>query len=261
MLELGTCMATGYDENGFIGVQIDGFGGPDSSTQFEQLSHAFGFAARALDPEKGVGCTLFRWSQRRRRHMWLGDDPRLVDKIPRIKKGGSVQYASDGSFASFDPETHTWTLYVPYADGKAHLHTVGKDGNGTPIVEFASGEGPAFTILGQVTTLKNAGGSAYVVIDDSGTSIVGPFKAAGGADLGGPTSVPLVKFPALSPELAAVQNAITLLSAAVTAIAAVPVNSSAAAAPAGAAAAATIAALAALATFSGAGPTITTKGA
>lgn len=193
MLELGTCVTTGYDENGFIGVQIDGYGGPDSSTQFEQLSHAYGFAARPLDPVKGIGCTLFRWNQRRRRHMWLGDDPRLADKVPPIKKGGSAQYASDGSFASFDPETHTWTLYVPYANGKAHLVTVGKDGNGTPIVELASGEGPSLTILDKVTTLKNAGGSAYIVLDDDGTTIVGPLKAAGGADIGGPTSAPLAK--------------------------------------------------------------------
>lgn len=248
MLELGTCVTTGYDENGFIGVQIDGYGGPDSSTQFEQLSHAYGFTSRPLDPEKGIGCSLFRWNQRRRRHMWLGDDPRIADKIPPIKKGGSAQYASDGSFASFDPETHTWTLYVPYADGKAHLGTFGKDGNGTPIIEWASGEGPSFTILDKVTTLKNASGSAYIVLNDDGTTVVGPLKAAGGADIGGPTSEPLSKFAALAAVLTELAQALPAIGAGLT--------------PAGAAAAALITAtVAAIATFESTGATLTTKGA
>lgn len=249
MLELGTCVSSGYDENGFVGCQIDGLGGPDSSTQFEQLSHAYGFAARPLDPDKdGIGCTLFRWNQRRRRHMWLGDDPRLVDKIPQLKKGGSVQYGSDGSFASFDPETHTWTLYVPYADSKAHLVTIGNDGNGTPIVELASGEGPSFTILDKVTTLKNASGSAYAVLDDNGHSFVGPFKAAGGADLGGPTSEPLAKFAALSAALTELATALPAIGAGLT--------------PAGAAAGPLISAtVAAIAAFESVGATLTTKGA
>lgn len=249
MLELGTCVATQIDENGFYGVQIDGLGGADAAIHFEQLSHSYGFFALPLDPVGGIGCSLFRWNQRRRRHTWLADDPRIASKIPPIKKGGSCQYASDGSFASFDPETHTWTLYVPYAStptAKAHLVTVGKDGNGKPIVEFASGEGPSFTILDKVTTIKNASGSAYSVLDDNGHTFVGPFKAAGGADIGGPTSVPLTKHPALAAALAALEAALTSLGG-------IPANA--------AASTQLGAAVAALQTLATGGGTLTTKGA
>lgn len=247
MLELGVCRATQYDADGFIGVQIDGMGGADAAAHFEQSSHSYGFKGRPLDPENDVGCSLFRWNQRRQSMAWLGDDPRIAPLLPQLKKGGSVQYASDGSFASFDPETHTWTLYVPYSDSpaKAHLVTVGKDGNGTPIVELASGEGPGFTILDKVTTLKNASGSAYLFLDDDGTNVVGPLKAAGGADLGGPTSMSLVKGPGLQPVLLALQAAI------------------AAATPTPASAAALSALTAALVAYAapGVGTTLTTKGA
>lgn len=263
-LELSACQLTKIDEGGFIGAQIGALGGDESGASPDQLSHTFGFVSRPLDPVDGVGCSIFSsQAGSSERFCWLADDPRLVDKYPQTKKGGSCQYASDGSFASFDPETHTWTLYVPYASdpAKAHLVTVGKDGNDTPMIELASGEGPSITILDTVTTIKNATGSAYVVLDDSGTSVVGPFKAAGGADLGGTLSEPLAKFAALSAQLTAVQATLVALAAAVTAIAAVPVNSSAGTAPAAAAATAVGLAQAALATFGTAGITLTTKGA
>lgn len=245
MLELGICEATQYDVDGFIGIQIDGLGGQDAGTPYEQLSHQYGFLSRPLDPANDTGCSLFRWSQGRTRHAWLGDDPRISALLPQVKKGGSVQYASDGSFASFDPETHTWTVYVPYSSSpaKAHLVTVGKDGNGTPIVEMASGEGPSFTILDRVTTLKNASGSAYLFIDDDGTNVVGPLKAAGGADLGGPTSLPLTKHP----DLLALLGALSAYVATMT--------------PTPATAAAASAFATALGAFTTAGGTLTTKGA
>ncbi len=263
-LSLGKALLTVRDENGFWGVQRDALAlkaQQAESPPFELL-HTYGFASRPLDPSSGKGCSLFFGTDGHEGFAWLANDPRLADKIPPLAKGGSVQYASDGSFAVFDSDTHTWTLYVPYSSDppKAHLVTVGRDGNSTPIIELASGEGPSFTILDKVTTQKNADGSCYVVLDDSGTTIVGPFKASGGADIGGPTSQPLVKFPALSTELTAVQTALTAIGAALTALGAIPVN--AAAAPACAAAATSAAAaLAALSAFAAAGPTVTTKGA
>lgn len=211
-LYLGSALLTVRDENGFYGVQHSPMGGAEPGVKPDELVHTFGFASRPLDPEDGKGCSLFYFDDGPEGFAWLAHDPRLADKIPPLQKGGSVQYAADGSFASFDPETHTWTLYVPYADGKAHLVTVGKDGNDTPIIELASGEGPSITILDKVITTKNASGSAYSFLDDDGHNFVGPFKAAGGADLGGPTSVPLTKHPALAAGIAALNTALVSLA-------------------------------------------------
>ncbi len=263
-LTLGKALLTVRDENGFWGVQRDSLALKPTEAESPpfELLHSYGFASRPLDPTNGKGCSLFYGLDGHEGFAWLANDPRLADKIPPLAKGGSVQYASDGSFAVFDPDTHTWTLYVPYSTSpaKAHLVTVGRDGNSTPIIELASGEGPSFTILDKVTTQKNADGSCYVVLDDSGTTIVGPFKAAGGADIGGPTSQPLVKFPALSTELTAVQAALVALSAAVEALSKLGPNLSTQPAATAATAAVGLAA-AALSSFAAAGPTLTTKGA
>lgn len=264
-MALGKALLTVRDENGFLGVQRDplALNPLYADAPAYELLHPYGFASRPLDPSGGKACSLLHWSDGAEGFAWLANDPRLADIIPPIVKGGSVQYASDGSFASFDPETHTWTLYVPYSSSpaKAHLVTVGRDGNGAPIIELASGEGPSFTILDKVTTQKNADGSCYVVLDDSGTSIVGPFKAAGGADLGGPASQPLTKFAPLSTELAAVQAALTAIGAALASIGPQTLSPPSVAAQVSAATAAVAAAGVALAAFGTAGPTLTTKGA
>jgi phage baseplate assembly protein gpV len=190
-LELSTCQLTGIDENGFLAAQIDalGSGGDDESGATpDQLSHAFGFVSRPKDPEGGVGCTLFHCQAgSSERHCWLGDDPRYVAKYPPPKKGGSCQYGADGVFSNIDPETHTWTLYVPYADGKAHLITAGKDGNGDPIVELVHGDGMALTFFKSSATLKNNAGDAYLELNNSGIVINGNLKVRGAVEINGLT--------------------------------------------------------------------------
>jgi hypothetical protein len=251
---------TEYDENGFIGVQFDAFG--EKGIAPPELLHQYGFASRPLDPttsesgETTFGCEALVGWEGSDAFAFLFGDPRVTPKVPQLKKGGSAQYASDGSFASFDPETHTWTLYVPYAfetddEGvttatKAHVITVGRDGNDKPIVELSSGEGQSITMLGTSLVLSSSGGAAYLEITDGGINAIGPFKAASGADLGGPASMPLTKFAPLSAHF-------TALQAALAAIVAIPANSGVSGAVAAAAAT--------LATFNSAGPTLTTKGA
>jgi len=96
-----------------------------------------------------------------------------------------------------------FTLYIPYErDGsgvptKAHMLSVGKDGNGEPFVGLISGEGPRLTMLGTTGILSNKDGTQRVEVTDDGVNAVGTFKATGAADLGGVGSVPLVLAPAL----------------------------------------------------------------
>lgn len=245
--DLGVSMASAYDADGFVGLQVDAFGEKRSGMSAIELHHAFGFASRPLDPANdNTGCSILYAYKGSEGFAWALNDPRLADKIPPLKKGGSAQYDSNGSFFSFDPETRTGTLYVPYAEGKAHLLTIGNDSNGKAIVEFVSGEGPAITILDRVATVTNAPGNAWWQLDDSGTTIIGALKAHGGADLGGTASQPLTKFAPLGAWAAGVQ-------AALAALAAIPTNS-AASGPVGA-----VAGL--LAGLVSSGPTVLTKGA
>lgn len=252
-LQVGVALLTGYDTDGFMGVQYDAFGEERSGMAAAELHHPYGFASRCLDPANdNTGCALAYAFKGSHKYAWLLNDPRVQDKIPPLKKGASAHYASDGSFAVFDPETHTWTLYSPYefdGDGnptKAHVTTHGRDGNGKPIIELASGEGPAVTILQDVITIKNASGNAWVQVDNAGTTIVGPLKAHGGADLGGTASQPLTKFAPLQAWAAAAQAALSALAG---------ISANSAASPAVAAAAT------ALSTLGATGPTVFTKGA
>jgi hypothetical protein len=191
MIELWEAALTGVDTDGFYGVQRTGQGGTESGLTPDRLYHTFGFVSRPLDPTSAGACQLFyQRAGTGEGYSWLANDPRLVSKYPQTKKGGSCQYASDGSFASFDPETHTWTLYVPYADGKAHLVTVGKDGNGTPILESAHGNGQAVTMLDRSLVVKNCAGDGYIELNDSGCVINANLKLHGAAEINGAKITP-----------------------------------------------------------------------
>jgi hypothetical protein len=214
--EISTALLTGYDADGFLGVQVDAHGSKGFTPY--TLWHTYGFVSRPLDPDDDTGCTVLQAEQGRQGFAWLLNDPRVQSKVPQVKQGGSAQYASDGAFASLDPETHTWTLYVPYEFAndvatKAHVVTVGVDGNGKPIVELSSGTGLSVTLLDETITIANADGSAWIQLDANGTTVIGPLKAYGGCDLGGEASLPLAKAAELTTWAALVSAALNTLGA------------------------------------------------
>lgn len=191
-LALGKALLTVRDENGFIGVQRDPLAlkSLEADAPAYELLHTFGFASRPLDPTNGKGCSLLHWSDGSEGFALLANDPRLASIIPPIPKGGSVQYGSDGSFASFDPETHTWSLYVPYQQGKAHSITAGRDGNDKPILEVVHGDGMAVTMLERSLVLRNAAGDAYIEVNDAGIVINGNVKINGALEANGAKITP-----------------------------------------------------------------------
>lgn len=188
-LEFSTCQLTKIDEGGFIGAQIDALGSggdDDSGASPDQLSHPFGFVSRPRDPENGIGCSLFHYqSGSSERYCWLGDDPRYVKKYPPQKKGGSAFYSAPGSFWSLDGENGTATCYVPYATGKAHLATIGVDGNDDGILEWVHGEGMALTFFKQKAILKNANGSVYIELNNDGAVFNANVKVTGAVEANG----------------------------------------------------------------------------
>jgi hypothetical protein len=110
-------------------------------------------------------------------------------------------------------------------------------------------------MLGEVMTLTNADGSSYATLDALGFTVFGPFKAASGADIGGPTSVALAKHAILQQALSAMS---TLLSN-ICGAAGTPGNPSAPLAPIVATALGTM--QSAVAAFGATGATVSTKGA
>lgn len=191
-LSLGKALLTVRDENGFWGVQRDALALKQQQAESPpfELLHTHGFASRPLDPTNGKSCSLFFGVDGHEGFAWLANDPRLIDKIPPLAKGGSVQYASDGSFAVFNPDTHTWSLYVPYTTGKAHSITAGLDGNDKPLLEVVHGDGMAVTMLEKSLVLRNAAGDAYIEINDAGIIINGNVKINGALEANGAKVTP-----------------------------------------------------------------------
>lgn len=149
-------------------------------------------------------------------------DLRLNRRFPNPKVGSVALVGYGGGFLSFDDaadgsDTSQGALYVPYerdGDGnvtKAHVISIGRDSNGTPFVGLISGEGVRVTLLDDEVVVASKDGSNRVEVNDGGVNVVGPFKAASGADLGGPTSEALAKYTALA-------NMVTALIAHVSAI-------------------------------------------
>lgn len=188
---------TEYDANGFLGVQVDAYGEADTDGKPPGLPsveawHPYGAYGRPPDPDVDDGgnikfscATVTLWEGKSEAYALFLNDPRVQPKLPLLPKGGSATYGADGSFASFNPDTHTWTLYIPYEfDGsgtatKAHVVTVGKDGNGKPIVEMAHGNGQAITMLGDNLVMSGKGGTNYIEISESGGTLNGVWKIVG----------------------------------------------------------------------------------
>jgi hypothetical protein len=190
---------------------------PDGDTAGEQMPAAeaygaLGLVVRPRPPETIAGQVLNAEGYGARTPAGMVPftrrDLRLNRRFPNPKPGTVALVGYGGGFLSFDDadgDTSLGTLYVPYArDGsgnvtKAHMISLGKDGNGTPFVGIISGEGPRVTLLGHEVVVASKDGSNRLEVNDDGVNAVGPFKAASGADLGGPTSRAL----AMHAELAA----------------------------------------------------------
>lgn len=212
---IGAAQFSEYDADGFLGLQFDPQGDEGGAALLE-LAHPFGFAARPLDPDAdGLGCAvLVGRSGSRDGFAWLSSDPRVVGKIPELKKGGSVQYGATGTYSVIDGDDGTWTEYVPCAfdaEGtptKAHLVQVGLDANGERAISIIHADGMALTMLDERVVIANKAGDAYIEIGPDGIVLNGNVKLNGGVDIGGTGGQPLVNATAFAVWWTALQTAV-----------------------------------------------------
>jgi hypothetical protein len=228
-IQVGTCMFTGLDEDGFPVAQADATG-TDPGVAPSDLHHPFGFASRPRDPdvdEDGQlkkGCVLFYAVDGDGTHMWLGADPRYVAAMPQLKKGGSMQYSAPGSFSILDGEDGTQTTYVPTErddEGTvtaAHAITVGLDGNGDALISHVHADGMATVMHERKWIAKNAAGDVYIELNDSGAVLNGNSRVNGGMVVGNIAAAqPVVLSPALATLLTAFATAVDAATAAAAA--------------------------------------------
>jgi hypothetical protein len=213
--DIGTSQFTEYDDDGFLGAQLDVHGEKNPGGPPYEVHSPFGFASRPLDPDDaGKGCQTLYAREGGRGHAWFLGDPRVQDKIPALKKGASALYSAFGAF--FHLETNdetsdpTATLYVPVewtgggpltgTPSKAHAVTVGIDGNGDRVLNLVHADGMALLMTAggkNSVIIKNKAGDAFLEVNDDGVINNGNAKQMGSLAVGvdaiaGDTTQPVV---------------------------------------------------------------------
>lgn len=186
--DAGTAQGSEYSD-GFLTVQPDFYGEARSGGEGGVVQLPYGFLSRPLDPDEDGACQVLHAYEGDQLHVQPTTDKRVIDKLPQLPKGASIQFGADGGFGQFDPETHTWTLYIPVDfDGagtptKAHLFQIGKDANGKRCVTLLHADGPGISILEggkKSVVIKNAASNAYVEVNDDGIVLNGKVTIKGG---------------------------------------------------------------------------------
>jgi len=167
---------SGFDEQGWLTVQVNAYG--SAAARSGMLAHApYGFLGRPLDPDDEGSCKVLTAREGDQDHAIATLDLRVLKKLPQPKKGGSVQFGSDGGFGEFNPESHTWSLYIPVEfDGagkptKAHLLQIGKDTNDLRCITLLHADGQGLSMLSggkRSAVLKNAESTSYIEANDDG---------------------------------------------------------------------------------------------
>lgn len=195
-IDFGTVTLT-TNEAGFIGYQVDGYGEEESGVGDHDHFQPFGFLSRPLDPDAdGTGATCIYLRRGNETVVLPGYDARAIEKIPVLKKGASVQHNALGGFAHFenDGTNSTWTCYVPTAYGataatRAHVVTVGVDGNSKETLNLVHASGMSIVMLrdgaNESLTLANSAGTCSIILKDTGEIVINGTKIT----IYGPTQV------------------------------------------------------------------------
>jgi hypothetical protein len=211
-LQIGTAVAVAYGEDGFLGVQCDGFG-KSPGANGRHVVGQFGLMGRPLDADGETGALCLFADEGQEGFAWIGFDGRASANVPPLTRGSTVLYNSRGAYQLLDHETETSTLYVPIAGGiKAHLMQIGKDSNDKAVIDIRHADGMAIIMLEHSLVIKNAAGDAYIELNDSGIVLNGNTKAVGGLDVGGGAALPITLAPPLVAYLQALNSALASIA-------------------------------------------------
>ncbi len=223
-------------DEGFITVQVDGFGRQENASQdvglpaFEAY-HPMGFSARPRDPALDangdvlIGCTVLRLAEGNADHALVFNDPRTASKLPPLAKGGTMFYGDTGRdilpFASFDGDTGSFLVYVPHASETPTASALSIDvaTDGSEAIQLIHGAGMAIRLVAggkNSIILSNKAGDAYIEINDDGIALNGNGQLVGGLAVGIPTPSapgPAPRSVALSDEIQAYVAQLTPLLA------------------------------------------------
>lgn len=211
VMDLGVVTHTAYDDEGWIGVRIDGFGGDDGGLGDSELQTPFGFTSRPVDrAQNGIGCEcLYAHSGNSESFAWFGKDPRFIDKCPPLAQGSSAQWASNGSFSLLDTESNSYKLYVPRG-ASAHSVTVGQASDGVDLIEFRHSSGAMLYCAPDTGWVMRGVGNAFTSIDGDAFNVNGNSTVTGALTVGGATGQPVINATLAIAALNALGSAISM---------------------------------------------------
>lgn len=219
MFEYGLAVLTEYKSKAFR-IAADLFGSlsePGSGRTYQSVQ-PLGLIARPRDPDtdpttgqpsKGAGVLFFR--QGEEGFAIPTTDPRILDKIPEQKKGGTCLYAAPGSIINIDGEHGSLSILVPYANAtKTMSINVSVNEAGEENIQIRHGDGHGIQIDGAGNVnMCNRANDASITINDDGIVLNGNVTLNGGAVLGTPTGgVPVALAPEVTSMLAALNAAL-----------------------------------------------------
>lgn len=236
--DVGLCVLSEVDEDGFVSTQVDGYGEKKSGLAAGEMTFPFGMMARQHDPELDTdgepdaskACGQIRFFDGDRLHIQPTVDPRFVPKLPRLKKGGATFYGgriAQPSFLHIDGESGGLDSYWPYdftgdTPSKSMCFAIDLRNAGAESISWTHGEGMMFSMAAggkRSLVMKNAAGDGRVEVNDDGCVIdAAATMVTGGVSMGNPTAAVAV---ALAPYLAAYFTA--LETAITTALGTIPV--------------------------------------
>ena len=206
--DFGMAAFSGYDDDQ-LGISIDHCGDEEDQAGAPPADNCtpFGFLSRPLDPstdangELTEGCGLLWWRNGDQLNAIPIDDPRVTKLLPKLGKGGSMQFCGAGNYALFDGEDPagvarpgSYVVATKYG-AKAHMLQMSVRTEGAEQVALVHGEGHGLVATGggaRSAVLRNAPGTAYLETNDGGNVIAGPTTVQGSMTVGGETATPLV---------------------------------------------------------------------
>lgn len=206
-LDYDVAVCSAQTDDGWYGIQANGFGGEKAGIGFDSYQPQFGFASRPLDATieadgTPVGCLMFKAETGNAGGFaWFGHDVRCTKKAPPITRGSCAQWNAKGAFSLLDYETDTWTLYVPIKGGtKAHKIFAGEDGAGKPTIDILHSSGAYITIVEGSTTIRNTG-NALIEVKPTEITLQGALNIPTSISVGGALAQPTINATLLATAL------------------------------------------------------------
>lgn len=221
MFEYGLAVLTEYKSKAFrIAADMFSSAFEPGSGRTHQSVQPLGIIARPRDPDtdpttgqpsKGAGVLFFR--QGEEGFAIPTTDPRILDKIPEQKKGGTCLHSSGSavSIVNIDGDHGSISILVPYSNGTKTMSinvSVNEAGQENIQIRHGDGHGLQIDAAGNVN-MCNRANDASITINDGGIVLNGNVTLNGGAVLGTPTGgVPVALGPEVTSMLASINAAL-----------------------------------------------------